>query len=79
MLTVGQNFDRDTVDLLKRVLVESEEMLAAESRTSEIRVRLASGILSAAKGGERNPERLRSAALSGVDPCLLRSQPSCLD
>ena len=51
MQTVGPNFDPETVDLLKRVLAESEEMLPAEARSSEIRVRLASGILSAAKEG----------------------------
>jgi len=34
-------------------------------------VRLASGILAAAKKGERDPERLRSAALKEVDRRLL--------
>jgi len=67
MLTAEQNFDRDTVELLKRVLVESEAMLPAEARSSEVRVRLASGILAAAKAGERDPQRLRSAALREVD------------
>jgi hypothetical protein len=79
MQTASPNFDRETVELLKRVLVESEEMLPTEARTSEIRVRLASGILSAATVGERDPGRLRSAALSRVDRRLLRFRGSWLD
>ena len=71
MQTVGPNFDPETVYLLKRVLAESEEMLPAKARSSEIRVRLASRILSAAKEGERDPQRLRTAALSEVDRRLL--------
>ena len=67
MQIVGPTFDQDTVALLKRVLVEAEEMLPSEARTSEIRVQLASGILTAAGDGERDPRRLRSAALSRID------------
>jgi hypothetical protein len=76
MRTAEQNFDHDTVLLLKRVLVESEAMFPAEARTSEVRVRLASGILAAAKEGERDPQRLRSAALKEVDRGLLLF-PAC--
>jgi hypothetical protein len=79
MQMVGPNFDRQTVELLKRVLVESEEVLPLDARTSETRVQLASGILSAATDGERDPERLRSAALSGIDRRLLRFRGSRLD
>jgi hypothetical protein len=61
------SFDPETVSLLKRVLVEAEEMIPSQARTSEIRVRLASGMLSAAKEGERDPGRLRMAAIQGID------------
>jgi hypothetical protein len=50
-----------TVELLKRILVESEAMLPIEARTSEIRVPLASGILSAANDGDET-----------LDDCALR-------
>jgi hypothetical protein len=59
----GHSFDPTTVALLRKVLVETEEMLSADSRSSEIRVKLASGILEAAAHGERDPVELRSAGL----------------
>ena len=62
---VEANFDRETLSLLRRVLVEAEQRIAIEARTSEIRVRLASGILRSAREGERNPRRLCSAGLRG--------------
>ena len=61
------HFDRETLALLKKVLVETEELFPIEARTSEIRVQLASGILTAAGDGERDPGRLRSAGLRGID------------
>jgi hypothetical protein len=60
------SFDRATVALLKRILAETEELLPLGARSSEIRVALASGILMAAADGERDPVRLRSAALRNV-------------
>ncbi len=76
MQTAGPNSDPG---LLKRVLVEREEVLPAEARTLEIRVRLASGIRLRPKKESETPGRLRSAALSGVDRRLLRFQASRLD
>jgi hypothetical protein len=60
---VEVNFDAETLVLLKRVLTEW--------RTSVMRVRLASAILESARNGERNPGRLRSAGLRGIDSRLL--------
>ncbi len=68
---VEVNFDAETLVLLKRVLVEAEQSIPTAWRTSEMRVRLASAILEAARNGERNPGRLRSAGLRGIDPRLL--------
>jgi hypothetical protein len=73
------HFDRQTLALLKKVLVETEEMLPTEARTSEIRVQLASGILTAAGDGERDPGRLRSPGLRGIDRRLVAFQASWLD
>ncbi len=64
---VGVNFDPDTLELLKKVLVEVEQSIPLEARTSAVRVHLACGILKAARNGERNARRLRSAGLRGLD------------
>jgi hypothetical protein len=53
--------------LLKRVLIGAEEMLPTEARTSEAKVQIASGILTATGDGERDPSRLQSAGLRRVD------------
>ena len=70
---LGANFDPDTLALLKRVLVEAEQSIPIEARTSAMKVQIAFRILKAARGGERNPMRLRSAGLCGVDPLIIRS------
>ncbi len=67
---IAAKFDPDTLALLKRVLVEAEQRIPIEARTSAIKVQLAFHILKAARAGERNPGRLRSAGLRGVDPPL---------
>ena len=64
---IEANFDPDTLALLKRVLVEAEQSIPIEARTSAVKVQIAFHILKAARGGERNPIRLRSAGLCGVD------------
>jgi|EndMetStandDraft_9_1072997.scaffolds.fasta_scaffold783238_1 hypothetical protein len=69
---IGANFDPDTLALLKRVLVEAEQSIPIEARTSAMKVQIAFRILKAARGGERNPTRLRSAGLCGVDPRIIR-------
>jgi hypothetical protein len=70
---IGANFDPDTLALLKRVLVDAEQSIPIEARTSAMKVQIAFRILKAARGGERNPMRLRSAGLCGVDPRIIRS------
>jgi hypothetical protein len=74
----GASFDPETLALLRTVLIEAEQSLPVQARTSETRVQLASGILAAARGGERDPVRLRTAALRGMDR-RLASRPSLLD
>jgi hypothetical protein len=59
-------FDPRTTTLLKEVLAQVEETLPMQKRSSEVRVKLATCILKAAAEGERDPERLRDAALSAV-------------
>jgi hypothetical protein len=76
---LGLGFDRKTVALLRKVLVETEEMLPADSRSSEIRVKLASGILEAAAHGERDPVELRTAGLRMVGSRITAFRRSWLD
>jgi hypothetical protein len=76
---IGAGFDPETRALLKRVLTEAEQSLPMEARTSEVRVQLASCILIAARDGERDPVRLRSAGLRGIDPRLTSFGASWLD
>lgn len=76
---VAQSFDPKTLALLKRVLIEAEEMLPIEARTSEARVQIASGILTAAADGERDPSRLRSAGLRRIDRRIVAFNASWLD
>jgi hypothetical protein len=71
---VGASFDPDTLALLKRVLVEAEQSIPLEARTSAIKVQIAFNILKAARAGERNPGRLRSAGLRAVDPRIAISE-----
>ena len=70
---IEANFDPDTLALLKRVLVEAEQSIPGEARTSALKVQIAFRILKAARAGERNPIRLRSAGLCGIDPRIIRS------
>jgi hypothetical protein len=71
-LTAGVHFDLDTMALLKRILIEAEQSIPSDARSFEVSVRLASGILAAAGGGERDPERLRRAALREIDRQIVR-------
>jgi transposase-like protein len=62
----GAAFDPNTVTLLKEVLVQAEGALPVQKRSPEVRVKLATCILKAAAEGERDPARLRKAALVAV-------------
>jgi hypothetical protein len=59
-------FDPETITLLKKVLAEAERTLPNQRRSSEARVKLATGILEAAAKGERDPLRLRTAGLVSI-------------
>jgi hypothetical protein len=59
-------YDPDTITLLKTVLAEAEQTLPVQWRSSEARVKLATGILKAAAEGERDPSRLRAAGLVAI-------------
>jgi len=56
-------FDPRTTTLLKEVLALAELTLPVEQRSVEVRIELATRILKAAANGERDPGRLREAAL----------------
>ena len=60
-------FDPETITLLKKVLAEAERTLPNQRRSSEARVKLATGILEAAAKGERDPLRLRAAGLVSIE------------
>ena len=62
----GTTFDPETITLLKKVLAEAERTLPNQRRSSEARVKLATGILEAAAKGERDPLRLRAAGLVSI-------------
>ena len=56
-----------TDTLLKNVLAEAESALPKQRRSTEARVKLATGILKAAAEGERDPSRLRAAGLIAIE------------
>jgi hypothetical protein len=62
----GTVFDPNTIVLLKKVLAEAEQTLPNQRRSSEARVKFATGILEAAAKGERDPLRLRAAGLVSI-------------
>jgi hypothetical protein len=57
-------FDPDTISLLGAALEEAIAALPPDGRSQERKTLLASRILSAASLGERDPIRLREAALA---------------
>ena len=59
-------FDLDTVLLLRETLEDAWAYLPAQQRATMSKTLLAERILRAAAGGERDPERLRDAALMAV-------------
>ena len=52
-----------SITLLNKVLALAASTLPTQQRSSEAKVKLATGILEAAAGGERDPDRLRAAGL----------------
>ena len=59
-------FDLDTVLLLRETLEDAWACLPAQQRATMSKTLLAERILKAAAAGERDPERLRDAALMAV-------------
>ena len=59
-------FDVDTVSLLRQTLEEAWVSLRPDQRATMSRTLLAEGILKSAAAGERDPGRLRDAALMAV-------------
>ena len=60
------NFDIDTVLLLREVLADAWASLRPDQRATMSKTLLGERILKAAAAGERDPERLRDAALMAV-------------
>jgi hypothetical protein len=64
MLTKTVAFDPETVSLLSAVVDQAIAALPPHGRSQEQKTILASKLLSAASAGERDPVRLRAAALA---------------
>ena len=64
---IGTVFQPDEVKLMRSVLDEATIILPKAARTSDMKVKLASRILAAAANGERDPNKLRIAALLGEE------------
>jgi hypothetical protein len=63
MVACGAVFEPDEIKLMRSGLDEAAIILPKTERTSAVKVRLALRILSAAANGERDPNKLRIAAL----------------
>ena len=59
-------FNPETVTLMKRALDDAWDCLEPETRATVLKTALAVRILESASQGERDCERLRDAALSGL-------------
>ena len=72
MQVTQYNFDPETVALMGRVCDEARRDLQAalfpsSSDAAEILHRIASRIVAAVAGGERDPARLKAIAVEGLD------------
>jgi hypothetical protein len=63
VVAFGTSFQPDEIKLMGSVLDEAAIILPEAERTSPMKVKLASRILAAAAKGERDPNKLRIAAL----------------
>jgi hypothetical protein len=64
---IGAVFQPDEIRLMRSALDEAAIILPKAERTSAMKVQMASRILAAAAKGERDPNRLRIAALLGEE------------
>jgi hypothetical protein len=63
MVALGMIFQPEEIKLMRSALDEAAIILPKAERTSAMKVKLASRILAAAAKGERDPNKLRIAAL----------------
>ena len=63
MVALGTVFQPDEIKLMRSALDEAAIILPKAERTPTMKVKLASRILAAAAKGERDPNKLRIAAL----------------
>jgi len=63
VVALGTVFQPDEIKLMRSALDEAAIILPKTERTSAMKVKLASRILAAAAKGERDPNKLRIAAL----------------
>ena len=84
MGALGTGFQPDEIKLMRSVLDEAAIILPEAERTSVMKAKLASRILAAAVIGERDPNKLRIAALleemdvkgpGALAPPLVSDQP----
>jgi hypothetical protein len=66
--TEGAVYDPETIKLLRAVLDEAWNSLVTEQQAQTSKCLLAERILGLAAKGERDPMRLRIAALTGLSP-----------
>ena len=69
MHAIGAVFQPELINLMKAVLDEAAATLPEGKRTSTTMAEMASQILGRAARGERDPARLKIAALSAVVEC----------
>ena len=63
MVALGTGYQPDEIKLMRSALDEAAITLPEAERTSAMKAKLASPILAAAAKGERDPNKLRIAAL----------------
>jgi hypothetical protein len=63
MVALGMKFQPDEIKLMRSALDEAAIILPKTEQTAAVKVKLASRILAAAAKGERDPNKLRIAAL----------------
>ena len=69
MGTIGAVFQPELIKLMKEVLDDVVATLPEAKRTSTMMAEMASEILACAAKGERDPAKLKSAALLAVVEC----------
>jgi hypothetical protein len=69
MGAIGAVFQPELIKLMKAILDDAAATLPESKRTSTMTAEIASQILACAAKGERDPAKLRIAALSAVVEC----------